>query len=248
MQRFGSAYKRGLARPGKIPALNSISGLLFWYDAADISTITISSGVSVSQWADKSGNGFHATQGTAARQPYTNTNTIAGKNVINFSNANQTYLLSSGSMQPNTMAMVWRSAVTPWPDYYGVITARTSSATLTSNGAWNSGMQGVAATANICGLGETSVGAWVNGNAVNAANFDTYLSGVSSAPITNTNLFVYTDDVLSAGAMYWGIGVDVYSIARCLNGDIAEIACWNRALAQYELDIVTLNLRTKWGI
>jgi hypothetical protein len=38
-----------------------------WFDAADQSTITISTGVS--EWRDKSGNGRHATQSTGSNQP-----------------------------------------------------------------------------------------------------------------------------------------------------------------------------------
>ncbi|MFM6579432.1 MAG: hypothetical protein ACKPIX_07645 [Dolichospermum sp.] len=39
-----------------------------WLDAADASTITLN-GSTVSQWNDKSGNGRHVSQSTAARQP-----------------------------------------------------------------------------------------------------------------------------------------------------------------------------------
>ena len=38
-----------------------------WLDAADLSTITIATGVS--EWRDKSGNGRHVSQGTASQQP-----------------------------------------------------------------------------------------------------------------------------------------------------------------------------------
>jgi hypothetical protein len=40
---------------------------VFWLDAADSSTITIATGVSI--WADKSGNGVNATQATTTLQP-----------------------------------------------------------------------------------------------------------------------------------------------------------------------------------
>lgn len=54
-----------------------------WYDAADASTITHSSG-SVSQWNDKSGNGRHVSQGTGSAQPTTNARAINGLNALNF--------------------------------------------------------------------------------------------------------------------------------------------------------------------
>ena len=53
-----------------------------WYDAADAGTITESSGA-VSQWNDKSGNGNHAAQGSAADQPATG-GAINGVNAIDF--------------------------------------------------------------------------------------------------------------------------------------------------------------------
>jgi hypothetical protein len=46
----------------------SMLGPALWLDAADASTITLN-GSTVSQWSDKSGNGFHVTQATASAQP-----------------------------------------------------------------------------------------------------------------------------------------------------------------------------------
>ena len=46
----------------------TLSSLKLWLDANDSSSITQSSGA-VSQWADKSGNGNHATQSTSTKQP-----------------------------------------------------------------------------------------------------------------------------------------------------------------------------------
>lgn len=54
-----------------------------WYDAADTNTITEAATL-VSAWADKSGNGYTATQGTGALQPKSTTRTINNLNVIDF--------------------------------------------------------------------------------------------------------------------------------------------------------------------
>lgn len=59
------------------------SGASLWLDASDVSTITDSSG-SVSAWADKSGNGNNATQGTGSSQPTTGVSTINGRNGLVF--------------------------------------------------------------------------------------------------------------------------------------------------------------------
>ncbi len=54
-----------------------------WLDASDTATITESSGA-VSQWDDKSGNGRHMKQATAANQPTTGSTTANGLNTISF--------------------------------------------------------------------------------------------------------------------------------------------------------------------
>jgi hypothetical protein len=61
-----------------------------WLDASDTSTIIedpIGSGA-VSQWDDKSGNGYNLTQGTGLYQPKTGTATINSLNVLEFDTAN----------------------------------------------------------------------------------------------------------------------------------------------------------------
>lgn len=77
--RLGLAARasRGLWTPSQLSAS-------LWLDAADASTITQSAGA-VSIWADKSGNGRHATQGVGAAQPTINTSTLNGLPVMDFS-------------------------------------------------------------------------------------------------------------------------------------------------------------------
>ena len=81
----------------RIPTLNvissplSISGCTLWLDGNDASTITISSGTSVSQWSDKSGNNYHATQSTSSKQP-TYDSTLKG---LKFTTASSTGFITS---------------------------------------------------------------------------------------------------------------------------------------------------------
>ena len=46
-----------------------IASLQAWFDASDVSSITKDSAGLVSQWSDKSGNSYHATQSSATLQP-----------------------------------------------------------------------------------------------------------------------------------------------------------------------------------
>jgi hypothetical protein len=58
-----------------------------WLDADSPSSITLN-GATVSQWNDKSGNGRHATQATAANQPTYTANGLNGKPVLTFDGSN----------------------------------------------------------------------------------------------------------------------------------------------------------------
>lgn len=72
----------------------SISGLVAWFDADDVSTFTLN-GTAVSEWRDKSGNGYSVSQGTANNQPE-RTGTIQGRACLDFDGTND-YLSSDNT-------------------------------------------------------------------------------------------------------------------------------------------------------
>lgn len=78
-----------------------------WLDAADASTITLNGG-NVSQWNDKSGNGRHATQATAANQPtYSATNFPGSLPGLLFDGSNDVMDVSTTAMQNQTHGVYW---------------------------------------------------------------------------------------------------------------------------------------------
>lgn len=66
-----------------------VSGYLAWFDAMDASSLTVSDG-HVSQWSDKSGNGNHLVQATAANQPNYGLSFLNGAPCVGFDGANDT--------------------------------------------------------------------------------------------------------------------------------------------------------------
>jgi hypothetical protein len=64
-----------------------------WLDAADSSTVQLDSGA-VSQWNDKSGNGRHASQGTAGNRPVYQASAKNGLSAIRFTAASAHFLTS----------------------------------------------------------------------------------------------------------------------------------------------------------
>lgn len=71
--------------------------LSFWQDAADLSTITIATGVS--EWRDKSGNGRHFTQATGTNQPSYSDTGFLGRPGITFDGSNDNLRLTGISSQ-----------------------------------------------------------------------------------------------------------------------------------------------------
>ena len=69
-----------------------ISGCALWLDGGDANTLTLN-GSNVSQWNDKSGNGYNAAQATSTNQPTYNSS--GGLNFTRASNPNTSYLTTT---------------------------------------------------------------------------------------------------------------------------------------------------------
>lgn len=88
---LGSSRKIGVSVP--VPATLSP---FFWYDASDEASIVQLSG-SVSQWSDKSSNGYNLTQATGTNQPAYGARFINGLKAVDFDGTNDTLLFPSGA-------------------------------------------------------------------------------------------------------------------------------------------------------
>ncbi|MFM6669133.1 MAG: hypothetical protein ACKPJO_03205 [Dolichospermum sp.] len=96
-----------------------------WLDAADSSTIILN-GSTVSQWRDKSGNGRHATQATAANQPAYQATGLNGRPTIGFDGTNDALLSSFSLALPATVIVVFRiNAYKSFGVIYGNATTNT---------------------------------------------------------------------------------------------------------------------------
>jgi hypothetical protein len=98
---------------------NSIAGLQLWLDAADASTLfdattggsLVAANGAVGRWEDKSGNGRHATQGTANDRPLRHTAAVNGRDALYFDGLSPFLATSSFSLaQPFTYLAVVRPA------------------------------------------------------------------------------------------------------------------------------------------
>ena len=69
------------------------TNLGLWLDGSDLNSITSSGGL-VSQWSDKSGNGYHATQATDLNKPTVVTDDISKRSCLRFTNPNYMDILT----------------------------------------------------------------------------------------------------------------------------------------------------------
>jgi len=88
---------------------NNMLECALWFDAADRSTITLSSG-NVTQWNDKSGNGYSVIQPTASNRPTYTTNLLNGLPGIQLTNTTFLYQICSNipafSSTPSTTVFI----------------------------------------------------------------------------------------------------------------------------------------------
>lgn len=221
-----------------------ISNLELWLDADDATTITESSG-SVSQWDDKSGQGNHATQGTAAKQPTTGTRTQNSKNVIDFDKT------GDGENMDLTYASLLATISSDVTVF--VVAAKDDSAS--NFDVFIGGEDSVGANKAFVGQSATTfIWDWGGDNITsidddedphvfhlvreNGVDIEAYLDGVSQG---TASLSSDTLTVLTIGAMEAGGEFD-------LNGMIAEVIIYTRDLTASEQNQVGNYLSDKWGI
>jgi hypothetical protein len=202
-----------------------------WYDASDTSTITELSG-SVSQWDDKSGNGYHLTQLTGIYQPTTGVRTLNGRNVLGFDGADDrmiTGAFASNLTQPNTIFAVFIPEKTT---AYYVYDGRDGS--------------------NRHALVPNTSASLFAGNSLGLENADT-VPQVARAVFDGTSSSLYIDGVLKrtgdVGTHSLG-GLTVgsrYSYQSFFKGAIAEIIVCDGLLSQQEITVTEDYLTRKWG-
>jgi len=217
-------------------------GLGLWLDASDDSTFSYSSGTSVSQWRDKSGNNFHATQGTSANQPSRST-TQNSRKTVNFDGTNDTVTIPNFICNSEMSIFVVSNCGTTLliehstdtnsnQGFYfygggtGMIYITRATGSIISNSNWLSGGYSIASAVNSTGL-----------------DLLTYKNGSQQTIITDgrsslTNTYITnTLYIGSRGAnSLWS------------SGPIAEIIIYNRKVNDVERNLIHTYLGQKWGI
>jgi hypothetical protein len=224
-----------------------IAGLALWLDASDSATLfdattggsVVAAGGAVGRWEDKSGNGRHATQGTANNRPQRSAASVNGRDAVLFDGSNDFFTTTSFALsQPITALAVVR----PTSIGFAAIVDGSQSGTRVQFGVLSDGRMRMFA------------GAIFDTNAVAFSQNTTTLAGgiynstssqhrVNSAVLSSGNASPGTNG-LSAGA----------NIAAANDGGtpfpgrICEIVYYSGVLNSASLSAVETYLMRKWGI
>jgi hypothetical protein len=228
-----------------------VTGLKFWVDADDINSIVLN-GNYVSQWQDKSGNSHHASQSTVGFQPYYVTNTLNKKSVLHFNGVSQYLQLDAGSvtdLNPTEYTIFCVNIVSgkqgAWRSPF---TSRTNSPEggylfyAATNNKWQhwvgaSGEWSAIGSNNEVILNNPVVLTGIYGDGKQSFYVDGRLDGELTVPFSVNSIYPAR---IGAGA------TEDSSPTYYFNGDIAEIAIYNRKLSNIERVQVENYLLNKW--
>lgn len=226
--------------PQPIFTPKNLYGLKLWLDATQTPVGAVSS------WADQSGNGNNATQGTGANQPVCTTNQQNGNNAVLFDGINDSLSMSSALFTvptgDNTTFAVAKITATTGGSQFVLSYIQSGVATRSSlvfpnvagqilfNNNNNSG--------NIISTGNLTT----NFNIINALRL-----GVAQSLSINNGAAVSNNNATSVTPINVGI-IGSTEGSGFFAGAMAEIIIYNRALSSAEIIAINRYLSQKWGI
>lgn len=218
-------------------------GLALWLDAADDTTFSYSSGTIVSQWRDKSGNNFHASQGTVASQPSRSTFQNSRK-TVNFDGVNDTVTIPNFSCNSEMSIFVVSNCGT------SLFIEHSNDANSNLGfylGGQGTGMFAINRSPGIIFISNTN---WLSGgysiaSAINSTGLDllTYKNGTQQS-ITFDSRSSRTNSYVTNTLYIGSRGAN----SLWSSGPIAEIIIYNRKVTNVEIRLIHTYLGQKWGL
>ena len=234
----------------------TLSGLVGWYDSADLSSMSANSdgsgavavGDQVGYWADKSGSGNHVTQGTGANRPTITASAVNGKAALVFDGSNDNLSRTSYTAQSG-LAGLTRIAVFSTTqnsqmsrDLSGADVAFfVASAQLISRVSGDAGTASAIAPASELAIGVyTSV--YDGSGPAMQLYFDNVLQASEASGFTPGSLPATTP--AGPGTLHVGSNAGANNFVA---GPIAEYVIYSRALSAEERTSLYDYLAAKWG-
>ena len=227
--------------PTDLPVKN---GLALWLDAADDTTFSYSSGTLVSQWRDKSGSNFHASQATVGSQPSRSTFQNSRK-TVNFDGTNDTVTIPSFVSNSEMSIFVVSNCGTSLFIEHSTDVASSATGFYIYGG--GNGMFLIRRNSTYYYLSLTNwlAGGYSIASGVNSTGLDllTYKDGTQQTPTFDGRSSLsnsYATNTLYIGSRG--------ASSTWSTGPIAEIIIYNRKVTDTERKQIHTYLGQKWGI
>lgn len=223
-----------------------VAGYTLWLDASVASSFTFSSGTSVSQWSDLSGNGYNFTQSTSTNQPVRNTNVQKGRaGVYGTTNDVLSNLSLNWSNSAFTVFLVVKT--NNYGGFYGWFGAHTGTGsialgTASSTGEYSCFRAGVSTNPSnlVASTANPDVAVWkssgMSGGAINAT---IYRNGTQSS--TNPG---FTGGTVGSIATLFS---STTGLTDPSSGYLYEVLLYPSQLSDPDRNKVESYLKVKWG-
>jgi len=231
----GHPYKS--VRPVDAPfSPNLVAGMRWWVDGADTTSMTFSSGSSITQWRDKSGNGYHAT------------------------GVNSPQKLPSGGVSFNAASSQYFSMDVPYPTTNTVFMVGSPVPSTTSAMYYMDTEVANRGTIYLGGQGGSYLTYFMGANNPEFAVFKSDLpttpflvSSIKTVGVTNvgfyngTQAFSMVDNTLINASVWKRLGGAITNQAY-LTATIYEMIIFNTPLTGYQRQQIEGYLAWKWGL
>lgn len=256
--REAEELKRAGTWPIVMPKLPTISGLQLHLDASDASTLydattggsLVAADGSVARWEDKSGNGRHATQGTAGNRPARKTAIQNGLDVLRFDGTDDFLSHSVIESDPSQLTLIVALSASSSGNIWSHRSEATRLLQLNHN---TTGVQDLRFQAR--GSGSNLIAPSI------AAAFDVFRTAGFVFDKTSGSHFVFTNTskgtVVSESFSGETFTSTLQTIGATDSGsgytsfagmDLAEILIYDSALSDTDREAVENYLMAKWGI
>jgi hypothetical protein len=235
-----------------------VAGYNLWLDAADNASFTFSSGTLVSQWADKSGNGYNFTQATATNQP-TRSTTQNSKSTVLFA-VNDVLVSTAASsvwkyLSDGTKATVFLVVKNTLTGYNAIISTGDLDSSIVAFNAftYNKTTMYFDTTKGTSGQ-EIIATATITSDSWNV--FSGYLDQTNATTGDKTKLYLNSGSANSSTGAYSPSTANPQSTLQLgqastlynLTGEIAEIITYKSLLSDSDRVNNVNYLKAKWGI
>ncbi|MBX2908324.1 MAG: T9SS type A sorting domain-containing protein [Chitinophagales bacterium] len=225
-----------LYRTFSVFKVTTIPNLKAWYRADSLITLT---GGAVSSWGDASGGGFTALQGTAANRPIpTTVASLNNKPVVRFDGSNDFLLVNTFNQnQPLTVFAIWKVSGTN----------TTSANTLFDGVDATNRLTFMAYQGELRAVGGGTALGYAKGIPTNYLLNSILYNGSSQSEIYESGVKKTSSNTIGSNVLTaLNIG-RLFNNAGSLNGDIAEMIFYDRALDSIERQQVERYLRNKYA-